>query len=101
MLVLTRKENESILIDGGRITLTILKIRGNQISLGIQAPKEVSVLRAELEMQVSGPAGRRKRGPLAGHSTVASLDGKGKVTVQPNSVRGPTGQHRKAFVLPL
>jgi carbon storage regulator len=54
MLVLTRKENESIVIDGGQITLTILKIRGNQISLGIQAPKEVSVLRAELKR--SGPA---------------------------------------------
>ena len=49
MLVLTRKENESIVIDGGQITLTVLRIRGNQISLGIQAPKEVSVLRAELK----------------------------------------------------
>ena len=38
MLVLTRKENESIVIDGGQITLTVLRIRGNQISLGIQAP---------------------------------------------------------------
>ena len=48
MLVLTRKENESVVVDGGQIVLTILKIRGNQISLGIQAPREVSVLRAEL-----------------------------------------------------
>jgi carbon storage regulator len=53
MLVLTRKENESVVVDGGQIVLTILKIRGNQISLGIQAPREVSVLRAELSG--SGP----------------------------------------------
>ena len=54
MLVLTRKESQSILIDGGQITLTILRIRGNQISVGIEAPKEVSVLRGELK--TSGPA---------------------------------------------
>jgi carbon storage regulator len=53
MLVLTRKENESVVVDGGQIVLTILKIRGNQISLGIQAPRSVSVLRAELSG--SGP----------------------------------------------
>ncbi len=54
MLVLTRKKNESIIIDGGQITLTVLRIRGNQVSLGIAAPKEVSVWRAELKS--SGPA---------------------------------------------
>ena len=57
MLVLTRKENESIVIDGGQITLTILRIRGNQISLGIEAPREVSVLRAELKRSDPAPVG--------------------------------------------
>jgi carbon storage regulator len=69
MLVLTRKENESILIDGDQITLTILKIRGNQISLGIQAPKEVSVLRAELKgsgrVPVALEAGQTGVGPAS------------------------------------
>jgi carbon storage regulator len=48
MLVLTRRQGESIVIDG-EIVVTILEIRGSQIRLGIEAPKEVPVLRAELE----------------------------------------------------
>ena len=71
MLVLTRKENESIVIDGGQITLTILRIRGNQISLGIQAPKEVSVLRAELKRAGSAPVGLAA-GPAAVAASVLS-----------------------------
>ena len=55
MLVLTRKENESIVIDGGQITLTILRIRGNQISVGIQAPGSVRAVRGTEGL---GPCGR-------------------------------------------
>ena len=47
MLVLSRHENEAIVI-GGRIKVTIVEIRGNQIRLGIEAPKEVAVWREEL-----------------------------------------------------
>ena len=47
MLVLTRKPGEKINI-GSDITLTVLEIRGNKIRLGIDAPKEIPVLRAEL-----------------------------------------------------
>ena len=47
MLVLSRHENEAIVIDG-RIKLTVVKIRGNQIRLGIEAPKEVAVWREEI-----------------------------------------------------
>jgi carbon storage regulator len=47
MLVLSRHEDESIVIDG-EIVITILEIRGNQIRLGIEAPKEVAVWRGEL-----------------------------------------------------
>jgi carbon storage regulator len=58
MLVLGRKENESIVIDGN-IKVTILAIRGSQIRLGIEAPKDVSVWREELgaaakEMELVG-----------------------------------------------
>lgn len=48
MLVLSRKTNETILIDG-RITLEILQIKGNQIRIGINAPSDVRVLRGELK----------------------------------------------------
>jgi carbon storage regulator len=47
MLVLSRKADESIIIDD-RITIKILEVRGNQIRLGIEAPKEIPVLRKEL-----------------------------------------------------
>jgi len=48
MLVLTRKLDEQIKI-GDDITITIIKLRNNQIRIGIEAPKEVRVLRGELE----------------------------------------------------
>ena len=47
MLVLSRRENESIQI-GDRITLKVVEIRGNQVRLAIEAPKEIRVLRGEL-----------------------------------------------------
>lgn len=47
MLVLTRKLNQSIRI-GDSITISVIRVRGNTVQLGIQAPKEVHVLRSEL-----------------------------------------------------
>jgi carbon storage regulator len=47
MLVLSRKVNESIVIDG-QIRITLLMIRGNQVRIGIAAPGRVVVLREEL-----------------------------------------------------
>jgi carbon storage regulator CsrA len=47
MLVLSRKLEERIQI-GENITITVLKIRGNSVQIGIEAPRSVSVVRAEL-----------------------------------------------------
>ncbi|MCW9715798.1 MULTISPECIES: carbon storage regulator CsrA [Avibacterium] len=47
MLILTRKVGESLLI-GDEISITILSVRGNQIKVGVNAPKEVSVYREEI-----------------------------------------------------
>jgi carbon storage regulator len=47
MLVLSRKLNEKIVIDGG-IVVTVVKIDRNQIRLGIEAPAHVRVLREEI-----------------------------------------------------
>ena len=47
MLLLTRKIGESIIIDGG-IKITVADIQGNQIRIGIDAPKEVKVYREEI-----------------------------------------------------
>ncbi|MFT5300642.1 MAG: carbon storage regulator [Mariniblastus sp.] len=48
MLVLSRKKNEQILIDGN-ILIEVLQIRGNTVRLGISAPSDVKVLRGELK----------------------------------------------------
>ena len=47
MLVLSRKKDESIIIDG-QIEIQVLKIKGNTIRLGIKAPSSVKILRGEL-----------------------------------------------------
>jgi carbon storage regulator len=47
MLVLTRKMGEAIVIDGG-FKVNLLEVRGNSARLGIEAPKEVPVMRSEL-----------------------------------------------------
>ena len=47
MLVLSRKQGESIVIAGG-ITITITKLKGNSVVIGIDAPKDVSIRRTEL-----------------------------------------------------
>lgn len=47
MLILTRRIDETLCI-GDDIQVTILKIKGNQVSIGIQAPKSVAVHREEI-----------------------------------------------------
>lgn len=47
MLVLTRKQDQKILIEGG-IVVTIVKIGKDQVRLGITAPPEVQVFREEI-----------------------------------------------------
>ncbi|MGL4460956.1 MAG: carbon storage regulator CsrA [Planctomycetia bacterium] len=47
MLVLTRRAGESIHIDSN-ITITVLEVRGSQIRIGIDAPRDIAICRAEL-----------------------------------------------------
>ncbi len=47
MLVLSRKEGEQLVI-GDNITLVISRISGNRVTIGIEAPKEVRIVRSEL-----------------------------------------------------
>ena len=47
MLVLSRKKDESIVLDG-QIEIQVLKIKGNTVRLGIKAPAHIKVLRGEL-----------------------------------------------------
>lgn len=47
MLVLSRKKNESIIINDN-VTIVVVEIRGDKVRLGIEAPKEVPVHRKEV-----------------------------------------------------
>lgn len=51
MLALSRKNNESIMI-GNDIEITILEIKGDQVKIGISAPKSVSIYRKEIYVQI-------------------------------------------------
>jgi len=66
MLVLSRKKNESIVIDDN-IVITIVEIRGDKVRLGIQAPKEVPVHRSEVYAAIHSE--QAKKEPPAVSST--------------------------------
>ena len=53
MLVLTRKVHQSIVI-GDDVEVVVLEVRGEQVRLGIKAPKNVSVHRKEVYDQIQG-----------------------------------------------
>ena len=55
MLVLTRRAGESIMIDDD-IELKVLKIRGSQVHLGIDAPKRAAVHRKEVWIRIKNEA---------------------------------------------
>lgn len=51
MLILTRKTNQSIMI-GDQIEIVIVEVRGDQVKIGIKAPKNVSVHRSEVYKEI-------------------------------------------------
>ena len=51
MLALTRKKGEALVIDNN-IEITVLEIRGDQIKIGISAPKDVPIYRKEVYLQI-------------------------------------------------
>lgn len=51
MLILTRRIGESIVI-GDNVTITVLGVKGNQVRVGVDAPRDVSVHREEIYQRI-------------------------------------------------
>lgn len=106
MLVLTRKQKESIKI-GDSITITILRVQGQSVRIGIEAPREVRVVRGELT--ASKPAAEPADETAAAESQVIefrfspSSEDSGSTDASPRPARGPLASlmatlHTQGFV---
>ena len=69
MLVLSRKPKESVVINGN-VTVSILRVDNDNVRIGIEAPKEVNVMRYEIYEEI------RKNNQMAADSSVAKMKAK-------------------------
>lgn len=53
MLILTRRVGETLMV-GDEVTVTVLGVKGNQVRLGVNAPKHVAVHREEIYQRIQG-----------------------------------------------
>ncbi len=67
MLVLSRKKDQSLMI-GNDIELTIIEIQGDQVKIGLKAPKNVSIYRKELYLEI------QEENKKAANTDVVELD---------------------------
>ncbi|MFM1920932.1 MAG: carbon storage regulator [Candidatus Hydrogenedentota bacterium] len=68
MLVLTRKENESIMV-GDEVEVKVLDLKENQVKLGIVAPRSVAVHRKEVYLAIQEENAQAATAPAAGDLT--------------------------------
>ena len=65
MLILTRRVGETVVI-GDDVTVTVLGVKGNQVRLGVNAPKEIAVHREEIFARIKrAQADEETEGPRA------------------------------------
>lgn len=72
MLVLSRKPGEQILI-GDDIVVTVHRLSGNRVSIGIDAPQTYRIVRGELQQEESRPAEMREAPAAAGNRIAEHL----------------------------
>ena len=76
MLILSRKVNEKIMI-GDDISVTILEIRGDQVRIGVSAPKQVKVFRQEIFDAIT----EENKAALKSKAQLPDLNIKGEIKV--------------------
>ena len=65
MLILTRRAGETVMV-GSDITITVLGVKGNQVRIGINAPKDVAVHREEIYERIQSEKAAEKAENAAG-----------------------------------
>jgi len=72
MLILTRRVGETVMI-GNDVTVTVLGVKGNQVRIGVNAPRDVAVHREEIFERIK----REEQGEASSPRTAAALNGNG------------------------
>ena len=73
MLVLTRKTDESITI-GHSIKISILEVKGNQVKLGVKAPKDIPINRTEIYERIMSENIKASQAPIDLDQLLTSMD---------------------------
>ena len=93
MLVLTRKLQEKITI-AGNITVTVLRVKGQTVRIGIEAPREIRVVRGELPMEATAGESKDQSAPTASASPSLKLATPKSVAASPISGANPRSESR-------